>query len=581
MAGKKVTDPELLKQLNGTGAPSAKKVTDPKLLHQLNGGSDDDFVDDADLDGVPDGAPAGLALPGTTPTEGYVQRDGKWFQATPGGLKEIDGPPQSRTFGLGSSDTLNPLPAIIAGTDRAVGNIPIIGDKLTGLRDQVNANIYGDTPADARADMDKNIEANPVPAKIGAAIGQASPYLAAAPFAPLAGALGLEGSILSRIIMGTASNIAIKTGDKMSEGEKPLEALGNASREGVAEAPFFALGTKSGRQATIANAPKTSKLFEEGGKAFDSVKDSKLVIAQPSADSFINSATSKAMSGGLDQGLTPQSVSVVQRMQQMSGRNMSIEDAMLLRKLANDAWDTAKPGSNDQRISRQIIRDLDDFLSGVATKGPQGQPNMAVLSGDPVKAKTALDEANKIWSAAHKAKTLDTAIELAVATSEKSGQSLDKTLRNEFGKLDREIIQGNPDRFSPEEIALIKEVTNGNGGRNLAAFLGNTLYPKGPISALPTLASGGGAFLGSQGNPVLTGLALGIPATTGAIGRTLSSAGAKESADFASASIRNKTLGTNIVPGNVLEASPVVKSLPSVGGRVLTTMTLNEYAQSR
>jgi hypothetical protein len=270
-------------------------------------------------------------------------------------------------------------------------------------------------------------------------------------------------------------------------------------------------------------------------------------------------------------------------MEEMAGRNMSIEDAMLIRKLANDAWDTAKPGSNDQRIARQIIRDLDDFLGGVATKGPQGQPNMAVLSGDPAKAKTALDEANKTWAAAHKAKTLDTAIELAVESAEKNGQSLDKTLRTEFGKLDREIIQGNPERFSPEEIALIREVTKGDGARNLGAFLGKTLYPNGPVSALPSMVSGGAgvANLLGGGNPALTVLGVGGPAVVGAMGRTLSSASAKESADFASASIRNKTLGTSIVPGNVLEASPLIKSLPSTGGRVLTTMTLNEYAQSR
>jgi hypothetical protein len=258
------------------------------------------------------------------------------------------------------------------------------------------------------------------------------------------------------------------------------------------------------------------------------------------------------MSGGLDETLTPGSTAVVKRMQAMTGRNMSIEDAMTLRKLANDAYSNAKPGTNDQRLARGIVRDLDTFLEGVATKGPQGQPNMAVVAGDPAKAKAALDQANSLSHAGYKARTIDTAIELAVAQSEKSGQSLDKTLRNEFGKLNREIIEGNPERFTPDEIKLIKEVTNGNGGRNLAAFLGNTLYPKGPISALPTLASGGTAFLGSQGNPVLTGLALGVPAATGAMGRTLSGSMAKESADFAGATIRSKTLGNNVVSGRTL-----------------------------
>lgn len=550
-----------------------------KLLDEARrrGLVDYDTVDDADLGDlisaegaavIPDSDPrAGLPIPGTKSE----------YEAAGG---DVSNRP-SRTFGLGRADSANPLPAIAAGADRAVGNIPIVGERLTGLRDQINANIHGDTPAAARADMDKNIAANPTPAKIGEGLGKASPYLAAAPFAPLAGALGLEGSILSRVIMGTLSNTAIKTGDKMAHGEKPLEALGNASREATFEAPFFALGTRSGRQTTIAEAPKTPDLFSEADKLYDAVRDSKLVIAQPNAKAFIDSATSKAMSGGLDEALTPGSVAVVKRIQDMAGRNMSIEDAMLIRKLSNDAWANAKPGSNDQRIARQIIRDLDDFLGGVATKGPQGQPNMAVVAGDPVAAKKALDEANKVSHAAYKAKTIDTAIELAVAASEQSGRSLEATLKTEFGKLNRDIIKnGNPERFTKDEAALIREVTNGTGGRNLAAFLGNTLYPKGPLSALPTLTAGSTTFLGTQ-NPVLTGMALGVPAVTGAMGRTLSSAAAKESADYAGASIRSKALGTNIVPGRVLEAPPIIKALPSTAGRTLTTMNLAEYEQAR
>lgn len=574
MADKKVTDPELLKKLNGAGTSSGKKVTDPKLLHKLNGGGDDDYADDDDLDGVtviPDSDPrAGLPIPGTISE----------YEAAGG---DVSANRPSRTFGLGRTDTLNPLPAIAAGADSAVGNIPIIGPRLQGARDQINANIHGDTPEAAREDMDKTVAANPVPAKIGEAFGKASPYLAAAPIAPLAGALGLEGSILSRIIMGTASNVAIKTGDKMARGEKPLEALGNASREGAFEAPFFALGTKSGRQTTIANAPKTPDLFKEADRLYDAVRDSKLVIAQPSAKTFLDSATAKAMSSGLDETLTPGSVAVVKRMADMTGRNMSIEDAMLLRKLANDAWKNAPADSNDRRIARQIIRDLDDFLGGVATKGPQGQPNMAVISGDPAAAKTALDEANKVNSAAFKADTVDKAIEIAVQKAEESGRSLDATLKTEFGKLDRAIIDGNPERFAAEEIKLIREVARGDGARNLAGFLGKTFYPNGPVSALPTLLSGGaGVAAGmSSGNHVLTALGVGGPLAVGTLGRTLGSARARESADFAGASIRSKALGTNIVPGKTLELPPIIKALPSTGGRVATTMTLNEYAQSR
>jgi hypothetical protein len=576
MAGK-VTDPALLEKLNSAPvlAPGPRKpVDDPALLHKLNGGTDDDYLDDADLV-LDDGREvirdtderAGLPIPGTV---SELEASGADVSNKP-----------SRRFGLGQSDTLNPLPAVAALGDQFFREIPIIGPHLGNMRDQLNANIYGGTPEEARADIAETVRQNPTPAKIGQAFGQASPYLAAAAVGgPLAGALGMEGTILSRIIMGSISNEAIKFGDKVAEGEAPLQALGNATRETLIEAPFFAFGTKAGRQATIANAPKTTQLFEEGNQLFERVKDSKLVIAQPSADSFINSTTSKAMSSGLDQDLTPGATAVVKRLQGMAGRNMSIEDAMLVRKLANDAYTNAKIGSNDARIARGIVADLDQFLEGVATKGPQGQPNMAVVSGDPDMAKTLLQEANAVWSSASKAKAIDQSIELAVAEAEKSGRSLDATLKTEFGRIEREIIKGNPERFTDEEIALIKEVARGNGARNLAGFLGRTLYPNGPFSAIATmgatLGTGASAFLGSGGDVLQTAAASAVPMVLGAAGRGIAGRSAKGSADYTSAAIRDNVLGGRYSGGSP-EVSPMLSALPQIAGRTATTMTLEEY----
>lgn len=540
----------------------------------------DTFVGDDDLsDFDPQGREiiadsderAGLPIPGTI------------SEAEAAGEVQTGVVPPNRRLGLSSSDTINPIPAVAALGDRMFTSIPIAGEHIKRGRDQLNANIYGGTPEEARADMDETVRQNPGPAAVGEALGKSSPYIAAAAAGgPFAAALGLEGGLLARIIWGTASNEAIKFGDNMSRGEQPMEALGNATRDSLIEAPFFALGTKSGRAATVAKAPKTQQLFDEGNNLYDTVRDSKLVIAQPNADTFIQSTTSKAMSGGLDETLTPGSVSVVKRLQGMAGRNMSIEDAMLVRKLASDAWTNAKAGSNDARLARGIVNDLDTFLEGAATKGPQGQPNMAVLSGDADLAKTKLTEANKVWSAASKARLLDESIELAVAEAERGTRSLESTLKSEFAKLDREIIKGNPERFTPEEIKLIQEVARGNGGRNFAAFLGKTLYPNGPVSAISTMAATGGAGLSAfmhSGDPILTTAAALGPMAVGATGRAIASRSAKNSADYASASIRNNALGTQYTGTLGAELPPVIKALPSVAGRTATTMTLEEYRQ--
>lgn len=531
----------------------------------------DDFLeDDQGRQIIPESSElAGLAIPGTISEAEYM-----------GDVKPSAGP---RRFGMSSSDTPNPLPMLAAAGDTMFGNIPVVGPYLQKGRDQINASVNNMTPEEARAGIEADKAANPEAAMAGAVAGKTLPYLAAAGVGgPVAGALGLEGSLGMRFLFGGLSSEALNVGDRKARGEDTGTALVEGTKDTVAGLPFFALGSPNAKQAVIKGAPKTSELFAEGDKLFDEVRASKLLISSPVADNFINSATSKAMNAGLDEGLTPGSVSVVKRLQGMTGKNMTIDDAMLVRKLANDAYVNAKAGSNDARIARGIVNDLDDFLGGLASKGPQGQPHMGVLSGDPVAAKAALDKANEVWSAASKAKTVDTAIEMAVqrAESSNSGMSLEAAVKSEFSKLERGIIDGNPERFTPDQVKLIRNVARGSGAQNIASYVGRMLYPRGPFSALPTLASGLGTFA-STGDPILTALGSGAPAVVGALGRTLASNASKEGAQFASASIRNRALGSQFAPGGNAEISPMLKALPSSAGRAVTTMSLGQWAQQQ
>lgn len=136
----------------------------------------------------------------------------------------------------------NPLNAVAAFGDQMFGSVPIAGPYLQAGRDKLNAGIYGDTPDAARADMNKVVERNPVAAQAGGVIGSVAPYALAATNPVTAGALGLEGGLMTRLGMTGASQLAINTGDKMARGESPQEALTSSIVPSLATMPFALVG---------------------------------------------------------------------------------------------------------------------------------------------------------------------------------------------------------------------------------------------------------------------------------------------------------------------------------------------------
>lgn len=504
---------------------------------------------------------AGLPLPGKV---SQAEANGQVKDFTP------------QHFGTSSADTLNPVPAIAALGDQMFGNVPIAGPYLQQGRDQLNAKINGGTPEQARADINETVRQNPEAATIGTAAGKTLPYVAAATVGgPVAAALGLEGSLGLRLLMGGLSSEAINVGDRSAHGESPTDAVIGGTRDTAMTLPLFALGPRGARWDTVANAPTVATLRNEAGQLYKATEDSQLIINRPAADRWINDTTSRAMSGGLDQDLTPQSNAVIRRLQEMTGRNMSIQDAMLARRLATDAVDTAKPGSNDARIAGNIVRDLDGFLEDATRPG-----STAVLSGDAKAAHQSLTQANATWAAAQKGRILDQTIELATERAQQSGGlSLDQALRNEFGNLDRQIIKGDVTGFTPREVAMIRRVSRGTAGRNIAKYIGK-FAPAGVISA----GVGGtiGHYLGG-GDPVKTIMAAGGVLGTGAAGRTLANGMARSDANYASAATRTGPfLGQGGTGGNVLGGggqAPSLSAVPAQIGRTATTMTLDQWSK--
>ncbi len=545
--------------------------------------SADSYLDDDDLVETPDGREiiedtdprAGLAIPGTASR----------FEAEGG---DVSLRPTQR-FGTSRGDTLNPLPLIAAGADRAVGALPIVGERLQGIRDQINADTYGDTPADARADIDEAARQNPEAALVGTVAGKTAPFLAAAAVGgPLAGALGLEGSLGLRMLMGGLSSEALNVGDRSARGEPPLEAMIGGTSDTLAGLPFYAFGGAGKKAAKINSAATTKDLKIAADPLYRAAEDSGVLFAQPAVADFVHTAASKAISKGLDETLTKQAVAAVKRLENKAASNMTMADAMTLRKvLGNAAQKSLDTTDADHAIAVGLLHDFDTFLENATKAGPGGAANMAVLAGDAGAAHQALVEANQLWSKAAKGEMLDKALEKAIATSKTKDIPLDRAIRDRFGALEQQIIDGNLPGFSPAEVKIIQDVAHGEGAYKIAATLGKAR--SGGIGGISGavgsgamaghFASGGDMTSAALGGGIAGGLAaLGAP--VGMAGRSIARNTLKGDAQVAAASVRGRALGGAPLPNSLSASGRFATALPTSVGRAVATMTLKEWSNS-
>ena len=315
-------------------------------------------------------------------------------------------------------------------------------------------------------------------------------------------------------------------------------APGNTTAEILAElaGSMTPMGVSSllKKRATALEAPTVQTLEAQAGALYDKSEASGLVVAEPSASTFINSATAKAMKAGLDETLTPGSTAAIKRMQAFEGRPMSIEDATLVRRLLQVAAKGSTPElADDRRIATMMINDLDNFLIGLAGKGPQGQPNLAVMKGDPVQAADSLREANALYTRAKRGEMIETAIYLAGARAGQfSGSGFENALRTEFRAMQRAEIKGQI-HLTPDEKAAITKVNEGGGLENAARWLGK-FAPTGAVS-LGVSAGVPFAVGNAVGGPLVGAAAAGTGMAAGLAGRAAATGMQKYNAEIAKA----------------------------------------------
>lgn len=224
----KVTDPLLLRQLNGPAAAQARKVvTDPILLSQLNGTA----------------APVG-----STTAANDALRSSLPMPDAPNPQALANAQQPNLHFGMSSADTPNPLPALNAFGSEALSSIPVAGPML---KQALGGN-----------QNDAEVAANPLAASAGRFAGSAIPYAVAAELPVINQVMGFAGPWLQKAIMTGISQYTLNTGDNLQHGQNPIQAAENAVAPTAMAVPLSMFGP--GGKAASARSDAVDALQAQG-----------------------------------------------------------------------------------------------------------------------------------------------------------------------------------------------------------------------------------------------------------------------------------------------------------------------------
>jgi hypothetical protein len=288
-------------------------------------------------------------------------------------------------------------------------------------------------------------------------------------------------------------------------------ATEKATQAGEGAALGGALGT-AGKAVRGAIKPKGSTvedLEQAARQGYDRLKSSNTVVRGSDVMNVASIIRDQLKANHFRDYLHPQTFAVMDEITSHKG-NVDLGDLKGWQELFKKV--TGTPGDAE---AARFAQDLfDRYLGNI--------PAAHVLSGDPTRDASILREAQKNWRAARRSDVVDMSLDRAERQAGRSGSGANKenTVRQRI-----DAIVNSPTeikKFSPDEIATMKEIVKGTLPINALRSIGK-FAPTGPVSSLPTLLAGGGGMVAHD--PVTGAL------TAGTIGGT--TLAAKYGAEYA------------------------------------------------
>lgn len=312
---------------------------------------------------------------------------------------------------------------------------------------------------------------------------------------PVAAGSNTVNKVASILATGLGSGIGGATAQQIAPDNIGAEIAGELIGGLGTGAAISGLANRSARQAAEKAVPSIDELKTQASDLYARA-EARGVVADPAmttslADDITKIARDNELitpTGRIAEAY-PKAREALQLMRDYAGYDMNPTQMQVIREtLADAAFGTE---GKEGRIAKKMLSAFDDFVSPLA-------PELA--------------EARKVSSRYLKAGTLETARELAGARAGQfTGSGFENALRTEYRNLDRRIIKGQEQGWSPEQIKAINNVSRGTPMQNTARNIGK-LAPTGVVSA--GLGSGVPFYIGTT----LGGPYVGAASAAGAMG---------------------------------------------------------------
>jgi len=312
---------------------------------------------------------------------------------------------------------------------------------------------------------------------------------------------------------GAAEGIATPTGlegqagtDKKMEQAQLGAMLGGAVSGGVATALSPLVSRMTRQQSNVT----PQMLRQQANEQYDLARSADILLKPQTFTDFSKSARQMAQDMAVDPVLQPRVARAFERISDLEGRPVSLNELDNLRKIFGQVGESAS--ATERKMAQDLTGRLDDFISGI-------DPKRGVLIGKDQAAGSieAFETARGLWSKQAKASKIEELIRRAeLSAPNYSASGMENALRTEFRQLAKNQKQMR--KFSPEEQQAIEAVAKGDVTTNALRMMGK-LAPRGIVS--------GGVLVGMGAiNPVLgaAAVAAGEVGKRGATARTTAAA---------------------------------------------------------
>lgn len=270
---------------------------------------------------------------------------------------------------------------------------------------------------------------------------------------------------------------AAKPGERVAGAERG--AVTGALTAGAIQTIGNRIATQQANRAASAAAPVAQDLKAVGQTLYDAAENEG-VRYTPGAVQRLT-VNLRAAAERLNKDLRPLTKGFVSDIQARPPGSMSFEEFAELRKRINLALKTASP--DDARTLMQMKNATESFATSVRAPDFTG--------GNATRAYQLQRQADELWQRSKKAFHIENIMDIAdvVGAGKFTQSGFNNALTTEMRKLYKAIQKGTERGWTPQEIALIRQMASGGSNSKMINLFAK-FAPRGPVSALAGAAIG-------------------------------------------------------------------------------------------